>query len=99
VKYVKQTPKRLQKFKECVAIEKINSKVLLCLDVSTRWNSTYLMLDTTQKFEKTFETYAEQDQDFLVDLVNGGEKEGGGKSFGAPSVSDWRNIEKKYSFF
>jgi hypothetical protein len=52
VKYVKQTPKRLQKFKECVAMEKINSKTLLCLDVSTRWNSTYLMLDTTLKFKK-----------------------------------------------
>jgi hAT family C-terminal dimerisation region/Domain of unknown function (DUF4413) len=34
----------------------------------------------------------------LVDLVNGGEKEGGGKGFGAPSASDWRNIEKNAVF-
>jgi hypothetical protein len=33
---VKQTPKKLQKLTECVAMEKINSKALLCLDVPTR---------------------------------------------------------------
>ena len=36
VKYVRQSPSRLQKFKEYVQIEKIHSKSLLCLDVSTR---------------------------------------------------------------
>ena len=32
----------------------IESKCLLSLDVPTRWNSTYLMLDTAEKFEKVF---------------------------------------------
>ncbi|XP_073061975.1 zinc finger BED domain-containing protein RICESLEEPER 2-like [Primulina eburnea] len=36
VKYVRQSPSRLIKFKECVEIEKIESKNSLCLDVSTR---------------------------------------------------------------
>ena len=45
VRYVRQSPARLAKFKECALVEKIQSKSLLCLDVSTRWNSTYLMLD------------------------------------------------------
>ena len=36
VKYVRQSPSKLQKFKKCVDIEKIQSKSLLCLDVSTR---------------------------------------------------------------
>ena len=54
MKYVRQSPSRLQKFKECVQIENIQSKSLLCLDVSTRWNSTYLMLDAAQKFERAF---------------------------------------------
>ena len=30
---------------------KVSNKILLCLDVETRWNSTYLMLDATEKFE------------------------------------------------
>ena len=33
---------------------KISNKSLKCLDVETRWNSTYLMLDTAEKFEATF---------------------------------------------
>ena len=44
VRYMRQSPAKLAKFKECVVVEK-NSKSLLCLDVNTRWNSTYLMLD------------------------------------------------------
>jgi hypothetical protein len=35
IKYVKQSQKRLSKFKESVIIEKIDSKALLCLDVPT----------------------------------------------------------------
>lgn len=54
VRYVRQSLARIRKFKECCAHEKISTKSLLCLDVSTRWNSTYLMLNTTYKFEKIF---------------------------------------------
>ena len=32
----------------------IESKCLLSLDVPTRWNSTYLMLDAPEKFKKVF---------------------------------------------
>ncbi|KAK3204270.1 hypothetical protein Dsin_018316 [Dipteronia sinensis] len=46
---------RLQKFKSCAEKEKISSNKLLCLDVPTRWNSTYLMLDSAEKFQKAFE--------------------------------------------
>ena len=68
VKYVRQSPSRLQKFKECVEIEKIQSKSLLCLEVSTRWNSTYLMLDAAQKFERAFERFDEMDPYFKSEL-------------------------------
>ena len=49
VRYVKSSLNRFEKFKACVEKEKIQSKSLLCLDVSTRWNSTYLMLESAQK--------------------------------------------------
>lgn len=55
MRYVRQSPGRLHKFEECVALEKNQSKSLLCLDVSTRWNSTYLMLDAAKKFERAFD--------------------------------------------
>ena len=41
VKFIKQSPSRLQRFQECATVEKIESKASLSLDVPTRWNSTY----------------------------------------------------------
>lgn len=49
-------------------IEKIESKNSLCLDVSTRWNSTFLMLNVAQKFERAFERFDEQDPCYKLDL-------------------------------
>lgn len=41
VKYIKQSPTILRKFKECCESELITSMKSLCLDVPTWWNSTY----------------------------------------------------------
>ena len=41
--------------------EKIDCKSLVFLDVPTRWNFTYLMLETSLKFKKTFERLEEDD--------------------------------------
>ncbi|GKV12005.1 hypothetical protein SLEP1_g23211 [Rubroshorea leprosula] len=57
VKYVRQSPMRLKSFKDAYEWAKIESKKLLCLDVQTRWNSLYLMMDTTKRFEEAFEKY------------------------------------------
>ena len=65
VRYVKSSPNRFEKFKACVEKEKIQSKSLLCLDVSTRWNSTYLMLESALKFVAAFERMEEDDGHFL----------------------------------
>ena len=54
MRYVKSSPNRNQTFVGFVERLGIESKSLLCLDVPTRWNSTYLMLETAQKFEKGF---------------------------------------------
>uniref|UniRef100_A0A3Q7HQR6 HAT C-terminal dimerisation domain-containing protein n=1 Tax=Solanum lycopersicum TaxID=4081 RepID=A0A3Q7HQR6_SOLLC len=37
---------------------------MLSLDMPSRWNSTYLMLDTTEKFEKAFERFDFYDGNF-----------------------------------
>ena len=71
VRYVRQSPARLAKFKECALVEKIQSKSSLCLDVSTRWNSTYLMLDAAQKFEKAFEAFDDVDPYYKNELMMG----------------------------
>ncbi|CAN1292220.1 Putative AC transposase [Linum perenne] len=51
VKWVKSSPARLAKFKSCIVFEGIESKKLVCLDVSTRWNSTYLMLEAEESMK------------------------------------------------
>ncbi|KAG8489971.1 hypothetical protein CXB51_015455 [Gossypium anomalum] len=89
VRYVRQSPARLQKFKECVVVEKIECKKMLCLDVCTRWNSTYLMLDTAQNFERAFERFEEQDTNFRTELERGE---------GWPSVDDWTNVRDLRDF-
>ena len=50
VRYVRNSPARLRKFKEFAELVGIQSKACVCLDVPTRWNSTYLMLKTACVF-------------------------------------------------
>ena len=42
VKYIRSSPSRFMKFKECVEKQNIEYKGHICLDVETRWNSTYI---------------------------------------------------------
>ncbi|XP_070043240.1 zinc finger BED domain-containing protein RICESLEEPER 2-like [Nicotiana tomentosiformis] len=58
VRYVRQSPARLKRFQECFDDEQLNCKKTLCLDVPTRWNSTYLMLHRAVEFESAFSHYA-----------------------------------------
>ena len=51
VRYVKSSLNRNQTFRSIMERLGIESKCLLSLDVPTRWNSTYFMLDTAEKFE------------------------------------------------
>ncbi|GJR63084.1 zinc finger BED domain-containing protein RICESLEEPER 2-like protein [Tanacetum coccineum] len=68
VKYIRQSPKRLAKFKEYAGIEKYPSTKSLILNVPTRWNSTYLMLDTAQSYERAFARYDSEDHHYRDDL-------------------------------
>ncbi|XP_074573505.1 zinc finger BED domain-containing protein RICESLEEPER 1-like [Curcuma longa] len=64
VRYIRSSPSRFQSFKKCASIEKIECKRHPCLDVETRWNSTYLMLESTLEFEKAFERLREDDSNY-----------------------------------
>lgn len=80
VKYVRSSPARLHRFKECVEKVKINSKSLVCLDVETRWNSTYLMLESATKFQAAFDMLEEQDSKYKSELLG---------MRGIPLEEDW----------
>ena len=49
VKYVRSSSSRTRNFLKCVEMQKIECDKMLSLDVPTRWNPTYLILDTTEK--------------------------------------------------
>lgn len=76
VRFVRSSPARLAKFKKCIEDENISSNSMLCLDVQTRWNSTYLMLDAAIKFEKAFERLEDYDIAYMNELSK-------------PTTKDW----------
>ncbi|KAH0782487.1 hypothetical protein KY290_002085 [Solanum tuberosum] len=52
VKHVRGSDGRMQKFEQCVKQVGIETNLGLRLDVVTRWNSTYLMLESALPYEK-----------------------------------------------
>uniref|UniRef100_A0A803MDM2 BED-type domain-containing protein n=1 Tax=Chenopodium quinoa TaxID=63459 RepID=A0A803MDM2_CHEQI len=78
VRYVRSSPARAKLFNECAKRVKVLHKGSVCLDVSTRWNSTYLMLESALKYEKVFDRYNEDGVDFAKELKDG-----------VPSLDDW----------
>ena len=68
VRYIRNSPARLHKFKEFVDLLGVESKCSLTLDVATRWNSTYVILKTACLFDKVFEKYEECEHAFRANL-------------------------------
>ncbi|KAI9098434.1 hypothetical protein K1719_025059 [Acacia pycnantha] len=50
---------------------------------SKAWNSTYLMLETAQKFEAAFKRYEDKDPYFRFDFEDG-----------VPEKEDWKNVRR-----
>jgi len=69
VKYVKSSPQRFENFKYCMEREKIAFKGLLCLDVPTRWNSTFKMLEGAEKCQSAFDLLEEYDGNYVLSLT------------------------------
>ncbi|KAI3407920.1 uncharacterized protein J3R85_020645 [Psidium guajava] len=80
VQYVRSSPARLERFKSCIEQENIESKSLVYLDVETRWNSTYMMLEAALKLQKAFGLLEIQDGKFVKELS---------KAKGLPTNDDW----------
>jgi hypothetical protein len=90
VKYVKGSPQRLALFKSCVERKQLLCKSSLKLDVSTRWNSTYIMLEAAQKYERAFDLMIDEDLN-LFNYLNEDE-------LGAPTEDDWQKVRHLVKF-
>ena len=65
IKYVKGSETRKIAFTECVVqVRGIDTKVGLRLDVPTRWNSTFLMLESGFKYRRAFGSFTIRDRNF-----------------------------------
>ncbi|CAI8600000.1 unnamed protein product [Vicia faba] len=59
-------------WKACIDEESMDYKGLVSLDVETRWNSTYLMLVSALKYERTFEELGFQNKRYVIELTKKG---------------------------
>ncbi|GFS46053.1 hypothetical protein Acr_00g0099890 [Actinidia rufa] len=106
VGYVMSSLSRYDNFMKCAEKEKIDSRSGMCLDVPTRWNSTYLMLEAAQIYQRAFGRLWEEDSNCkeymklkagervpivsVGDEANEGEDEESG-SKKIPNKDDWDN--------
>ena len=72
----------------------LESKSLLSLDVSTRWNSTYLMLEIAEDFEKVF-VQMDFEDDGYSSYFRTKEDSGG---LGSPCMSDFQSCRAFMTF-
>nr|XP_009763023.1 PREDICTED: zinc finger BED domain-containing protein RICESLEEPER 1-like [Nicotiana sylvestris] len=89
--YIRQSPARLRKFQECCESKNIVKK-FLCLDVPTRWNSTYLMLSRAIEYERAIKEYSDRDiglsRYLMFDSISDG------KLVGMLTRTDWDNVKR-----
>jgi hypothetical protein len=81
VRYVRHSPGRLDRFRTCIKEVRIQDKSTVQYDCPTRWNSTYLMLESALKFQKAFKRLGEKCVEYA--MLEGG----------IPNNEDWDNAK------
>ncbi|CDY12828.1 BnaC07g16050D [Brassica napus] len=94
IAYVRSGPIRQQTFEVKVDSGKMK-RGSLPLDVPTRWNSTYLMLQRALKFKVAFDKMGFEDKPYNDHFM---EFDKGKKRVGPPTMDDWRAVERLEKF-
>ncbi|KAG6402724.1 hypothetical protein SASPL_134933 [Salvia splendens] len=95
VKWIKASPSRSRSFKEIAKIAKVDTSKFLCMDVPTRWNSTYLMLEAALPYEPAMRLFQTLNPDFASDLKERKHKK---MSIGVPTELDWIEVKRMCGF-
>ena len=64
MKYLKGLESRMCRFDECAKIVGIKRTKVLHLDVCTRWNATYDMINSAMRYHSMLNRLAEEDANF-----------------------------------
>lgn len=92
--FVRSSTPRMNSFEKRVESRRLQ-RGSLPLDVETRWNSTYLMLEQALKFKVGFEKMAAEDKpynDYFNETIQGT------KRIGPPSKADWEAVNRLVQF-
>ncbi|GJW24845.1 zinc finger BED domain-containing protein RICESLEEPER 2-like protein [Tanacetum coccineum] len=88
--WIKKSGTRIEKFDKCARSARCDSTKSLVLDVPTRWNSTYNMLEVAHEYKDAFARYDLEDVEFGVHIRN--------KGHSVPTAEDWVNAKKLCHF-
>ncbi|XP_047949292.1 zinc finger BED domain-containing protein RICESLEEPER 2-like [Salvia hispanica] len=91
VKWIKASPARSDKFKETAKLYKVETSKFLCLDVPTRWNSTYLMLESALSYAPVMAIFERVNPAFVRDLK---QKTYNKIPIGVPEELDWHEVRR-----
>ncbi|CAM0913757.1 unnamed protein product [Alopecurus aequalis] len=82
IKFIKASTSREEKFAEITLHLEIPSTKTLCLDVTTQWNTTYLMLLAALDYKQAFTQLETSDDNYNE----------------SPSAEDWKRVETACSY-
>ncbi|KAK9166202.1 hypothetical protein Scep_001393 [Stephania cephalantha] len=82
IKFVKRSQSRKKKFLDCATQLAIDYKKGLVQDVVTRWNSTYLMIESTLYYRNVFAHLALSDTNYVF----------------CPELEEWNQVEYVFKF-
>ncbi|KAG7548602.1 Ribonuclease H-like superfamily [Arabidopsis suecica] len=97
VKYVRSNFSRLKSFSLRCETAKL-CRGNLPLDVVTRWNSTYLMLNSALKLRVAFEKMEAEDKLYCAYFLEEEEEKTKTKRIGPPTSSDWDKVSRLVKF-
>ncbi|CAN0826992.1 Zinc finger BED domain-containing protein RICESLEEPER 2 [Linum grandiflorum] len=96
IRWVRASAARIAKFNTQVDAQGIQSKKMVSLDCPTRWNSTFLMLETTIIYENVFTVLQAIDETFEEDVNE--KKTSDGVPLGPPTAEDWKSVKNLTRF-
>ncbi|CAH9107432.1 unnamed protein product [Cuscuta europaea] len=97
IKFIKSSPARLENFRKFAVREGFDKNVNVGMDVCTRWNSIYNVLERGLKFSKVFDRMAEEHKPYS-DWFFEKHKSGAYLRQGPPLGDDWERA-KAFVYF
>ncbi|KAL1538519.1 hypothetical protein AAHA92_27259 [Salvia divinorum] len=91
VKWITAYAPRSDQFKDLARLYRVDVSKDLCVDVPTKWNSTYLMLEAALPYERVMEGYQLLNPEFVREM---NEVQYDDLSIGVPGVEDWLAIKR-----